>query len=142
SLVAASMPALPEASRNSRPSRLYCAAKVSTSAVTRLRVSALWSSRKISTGASEQALLYRPSARAMELLRICWLRDSASHLRLPSFRPLMTCLDTLTSDTADCTPGVLSIFHISSSMADRVWWLEQPSTPVLTITTSTSELVE
>lgn len=78
----------------------------------------------------------------MELLSTSWLRDSVSHLRLPSFMPLMTCLDTLTSDTADCTPGVLSIFHISSSMADRVWWAEQPSAPVLTMTTSTSELVE
>ena len=44
-LVAASIPALPAASLNSSVSVLYSAANSSTAAVTRDRVSALWSSR-------------------------------------------------------------------------------------------------
>ena len=42
----------------------------------------------------------------------------------------------------DCTPGVLSMVHISSSMGAMVEWIEQRSAGVLTIITSTSELVE
>src|SRR5690606_35169782 len=101
-----------------------------------------WSLRNTSTGASEQSELYMPSARAMELFSTSWLRDSASHFRLPSFMPLIICLDTVTSDTADCTPGVFSIFHISWSIGSIAMCVEQPSASVLTITTSTSELVE
>ncbi|MNJ72519.1 hypothetical protein D3C77_691770 [compost metagenome] len=89
SLVAASIPALPAASRNSSPSRLFSSANSSTAATARLSVSALWSLRKIITGATEQSELYNPSAREMELFSTCWLRDRVSHFRLPSFMPLM-----------------------------------------------------
>ncbi len=78
----------------------------------------------------------------MELFSTSWLRDRVSHFRLPSFIPLITCLDTVTIEIADCTPSVFSSFQASSSMAARAWWVEQPSGVVLTITTSTSELVE
>ncbi|CAH0290350.1 hypothetical protein SRABI112_04182 [Pseudomonas mediterranea] len=116
SLVAASMPALPAARMNSRPSRLFSLANVCTAFTARSRVSALWSLRNTSTGAREQLLLYRPSARAMELFSTSGLRDRVSHLRLPSFMPLIICLDTVTREIADCTPSVFCIFHISSSM--------------------------
>src|SRR5690606_36304689 len=101
SLVAASMPALHDASRNSRPSLLCSAANSSTALTASLSVCALWSLRNTSTGASEQSELYMPSARAIELFSTSWLRDSASHFRLPSFMPLIICLETVTSDTAD-----------------------------------------
>ncbi|MNN88846.1 hypothetical protein D3C81_2065810 [compost metagenome] len=78
----------------------------------------------------------------MELFSTSWLRDRVSHFRLPSFIPLITCLETVTMEMADCTPGVFSIFHISSSTGAMASWVEQPSGPVLTMTTSTSELVE
>ncbi len=120
SLVAASIPALPAASTNSRPSRLFSSANSLAAATTCSSVSALWSLRNTSTGASEQSLLYMPSARAMELFSTCWLRDSVSHFRLPSFMPLMPWRATDTIDTADCTPSVFCIFHISSSMAASV----------------------
>ncbi len=142
SLVAASIPALPAASRNCKPSLSWLSANALAAAVTRSRVSALWSLRNTSTGASEQSPLYRPSARAMELFRTSGLRERVSHLRLPSFMPLITCLDTLTREMADCTPGVFSMVHISSSIGARVECTEHCSAAVLTMITSTSELVE
>ncbi|MCY1505731.1 hypothetical protein D9M68_399530 [compost metagenome] len=116
SLVAASMPALPAARRNCRSSLLFSAANSSTALTARLRVAALWSLRNTSTGASEQSVLNMPSARAMELFSTSLLRDSASHFRLPSFMPLIICLETVTREMADCTPSVLFIFHIRRSM--------------------------
>ncbi len=70
------------------------------------------------------------------------LRDRVSHFRLPSFMPLITCLDTVTREIADCTPGVFSMVHINSSIGAIVEWIEQLSAGVLTMITSTSELVE
>ena len=70
------------------------------------------------------------------------LRDSVSHFRLPSFMPLMTCFDTVTREMVDCTPGVLSMVHINSSIGAMVEWIEHCSAGVLTMITSTSELVE
>lgn len=57
SLVAASIPALPAASWNCRSSLSFSAAKACTAATARSRVSALWSLRKTSSGASEQSVL-------------------------------------------------------------------------------------
>ena len=121
SLVAASIPALPAASLKVMSSVLYSAANSFTASVARVSVSALWSSRKIITGASEQAALNMPDgARLMALFRTSWLRDRPCHFRLPSLEPMITCLATVTSDTADCTPSRLLIFHCSWSMASMV----------------------
>ncbi|MNH28252.1 hypothetical protein D3C79_884080 [compost metagenome] len=57
SLVAASIPALPAASRNCRPSLSWLSANALATAVTRSSVSALWSLRNTSTGANEQSPL-------------------------------------------------------------------------------------
>src|SRR5690606_19309137 len=104
---------------------------------------ALWSLRKIMTGASEQLALNMPSgARLIAAFRLSWLRDNPCHLRLPSLLPMITCLATVTSDTADCTPARLLMRHSSWSMASMVSYAEHISGGVLTITTSTSELVE
>src|SRR5699024_5453708 len=117
SLVAASITALPAANKNWYSSVLFFAANSSTAATAVLSVSALWSSKNTNKGASEQSELYRESALAMELLRMCWLRDKVSHFRLPSFMPLITCLDTVTMEITDCTPGVFSMRQLKSSMA-------------------------
>ena len=55
---------------------------------------------------------------------------------------MITCLATVTRDTADCTPDRLAMRHSSWSMASMVSYAEHISGGVLTITTSTSELVE
>ncbi len=66
------------------------------------------------TGASEQAELNMPDgARLMALFRLSWLRDRVCHFRLPSLLPMITCLATVTSDTADCTPSRLFMRHSS-----------------------------
>src|SRR3546814_16083031 len=75
SLVAVSIPALPAARMNSRPSRLFSLAKSCTAFTARSNVSALWSLRNTSTGAREQLLLYRPSARELEWFRTTGLSD-------------------------------------------------------------------
>ncbi|MOA46274.1 hypothetical protein D3C78_1687670 [compost metagenome] len=56
-LVAASIPALPAASRNWRSGSLFSAAKRSAMAATSSRVCALWSLRKAITGIIEQSVL-------------------------------------------------------------------------------------
>ncbi|MNF14564.1 hypothetical protein D3C80_2168230 [compost metagenome] len=61
-LVAASMPAVPAASRNWRSSLLFSLANLSAMATTASRVSALWSLRKAITGITEQSLLNNSGA--------------------------------------------------------------------------------
>ncbi|MDT4865856.1 hypothetical protein FQZ97_1006840 [compost metagenome] len=102
----------------------------------------MWSLRNTSTGASEQSVLNRLRAPPAAWLSTSWLRDRVSHLGLPSFMPLMACLTTVAREMVDCTPSVFSRRHISSSMVASAPWVAQASRGVLTITTSTSELVE
>ncbi|MCY1308296.1 hypothetical protein D9M70_582920 [compost metagenome] len=105
-LVAASMPALPAADMNCRVSLLFSAAKLSTVATTRLRVSALWSERNtLMVSRSQFWLKSSRGARVMMAFNRPWLRGISYQDMLPSFIPAEACLLSAASELVETTPG-------------------------------------
>src|SRR5690554_355935 len=81
-------------------------------------------------------------ARCTAPFRVIWLREIADHLILPSFMALPASLETVDTDTVDCTPSTFSMCHIKRFKVSNTLKFTHMSLGVSAITTNTSELVE
>src|SRR3954471_22276550 len=124
-LVAASIPALPAASRNFTSWVSLAAAKADTWSTTRVSVSALWSRRYTYNVSNEHASLYSPrGAPAVTVLSICWLGRNSYHFGLPSFKPASRRRFSNESELVLSTPSSWRNCHSSASTLFSVAYCE------------------
>ena len=89
-----------------------------TASTTPSSVSALWSSRKISTGTRLQAAFISPGGMSLPLtepLSTHWLRVTVAHLGLPSLLPAMARFEAPIKEKVACTPGASAMYHSNRS---------------------------